>query len=300
MSREVRRVPTDFDHPVGQVWSGYLRPDHLDLPPCPACIHQTGPVGVLDRVFGWSPTSSGLSREAWEIESSFYPHQVEAKGHGRIAAQRLAWHDKLTQAEVDLLVSERRLHGWRLWDWVELPEPWEEGRYGPIRWTQVRNDRPNPTAVEVNAAQRGGMVHDAVNRQILLRHRCAQAGITVECATCGGTADVGTVEQRAAYETWERTDPPAGDGWQLWETISEGSPVTPAFASPEALVRWLSTEGEWRGPRAGYAEPYRPAAAEALVRAGSSLGSLVSFGGSVVNSAREADAVELEEAFRRD
>lgn len=30
--------------------------------------------------------------------------------------------------------------------------------------------------------------------------------------------------------------PPKGDGWQLWETISEGSPITPVFATADDLV----------------------------------------------------------------
>jgi len=38
-------------------------------------------------------------------------------------------------------------------------------------------------------------------------------------------------------------DPPAGDGWQLWETVTEGSPVSPVFATPEQLARWLVQPG---------------------------------------------------------
>lgn len=34
-------------------------------------------------------------------------------------------------------------------------------------------------------------------------------------------------------------NPPKGEGYQVWETVSEGSPVTPVFAAPEELARWL-------------------------------------------------------------
>ncbi len=34
-------------------------------------------------------------------------------------------------------------------------------------------------------------------------------------------------------------DPPKGDGYQLWETVTEGSPISPVFATPENLARWL-------------------------------------------------------------
>lgn len=37
--------------------------------------------------------------------------------------------------------------------------------------------------------------------------------------------------------------PPSGEGWQLWETVTEGSPVSPVFGTAEELAEWLSTPG---------------------------------------------------------
>lgn len=36
---------------------------------------------------------------------------------------------------------------------------------------------------------------------------------------------------------WEY-DPPSGDGYQLWETTSEGSPKSPVFESLDELCAW--------------------------------------------------------------
>lgn len=36
------------------------------------------------------------------------------------------------------------------------------------------------------------------------------------------------------------TAPPTGDGYQLWETVSEGSPISPVFATPEELATWMT------------------------------------------------------------
>jgi hypothetical protein len=58
------------------------------------------------------------------------------------------------------------------------------------------------------------------------------------CPTCGGDGIHPGV--RVAYEAWEEYEPPAGDGWQMWETTSEGSPISPVCESPEALARWLA------------------------------------------------------------
>ena len=33
-------------------------------------------------------------------------------------------------------------------------------------------------------------------------------------------------------------DPPEGDGWQLWQTVS-GGPISPVFATPEELIDWM-------------------------------------------------------------
>jgi hypothetical protein len=33
---------------------------------------------------------------------------------------------------------------------------------------------------------------------------------------------------------------PEGDGWQMWETTSEGSAISPVFETPEKLAQWLA------------------------------------------------------------
>ena len=75
------------------------------------------------------------------------------------------------------------------------------------------------------------------------------------CVTCEGE---GTV--------CARIDPPTGAGWQMWETTSEGSPISPVCETPEALATWLAgnsasafgsdtaTYSQWLGMiRAGWA-----------------------------------------------
>ncbi|WP_435109796.1 hypothetical protein [Nocardiopsis synnemataformans] len=218
MGRQVRRVPLSFDWPLGQAWEGFLMPKALHLPPCPDCRHG-------------EDYATGYSREAWAVHATFYPLMISgSRTHG----ERLAWCDKLGQVEVDHLVAEGRLRQLRQRVPTEdNPRTWE--------WTSVPR-----TAAEVNAANGrgtpmlGDLHHDGVNRMILVRHRCELLGINMACPTCGGNADVGTPEQRAAHEGWRPTDPPTGEGWQLWETVSEGSPISPVFPSSEGLVAWMS------------------------------------------------------------
>lgn len=64
------------------------------------------------------------------------------------------------------------------------------------------------------------------------------------CPTCKGNASVERYEgQRDEAESWEPTEPPEGEGWQMWETTSEGSPMSPVFATPEELAAWLARTG---------------------------------------------------------
>lgn len=64
------------------------------------------------------------------------------------------------------------------------------------------------------------------------------------CPTCNGHASIEKYPgQRAEAEAWEPTEPPTGDGWQMWETTSEGSPISPVFATADALATWLADTG---------------------------------------------------------
>lgn len=42
------------------------------------------------------------------------------------------------------------------------------------------------------------------------------------------------------HDECERSyEPPKGEGWQLWQTVSDG-PISPVFATPDELVAWMS------------------------------------------------------------
>lgn len=42
---------------------------------------------------------------------------------------------------------------------------------------------------------------------------------------------------------WEKTEPPTGEGWQLWETVSEGSPISPVFPTQDEFRAYLLSLG---------------------------------------------------------
>lgn len=70
------------------------------------------------------------------------------------------------------------------------------------------------------------------------------AGLPEDWGTCKHCDGDGIdPEVKVAYEAWTQTEPPAGEGWQMWETTSEGSPISPVCNTAEDLARWLSENG---------------------------------------------------------
>ena len=62
------------------------------------------------------------------------------------------------------------------------------------------------------------------------------------------------------------------DWWQAYETVTEGTPVSPAFATPEELIEYLVNGDYWDQARrergTSTKQGYSRAAAEAFVRSG--------------------------------
>lgn len=86
--------------------------------------------------------------------------------------------------------------------------------------------------------------HDSIDARSVATKIREAAGLPDgwgQCEACDGEGL--DPAAREAYEAWTPTAPPAGDGWQMWETTSEGSPISPVFATPKDLARWLADSG---------------------------------------------------------
>lgn len=249
MGRELRRVPLDFQWPLHQPWRGYLNPFGDASKECPHC-----------RGYGYSPEGKRLY-DQWYGQARFRPQDRGSRpwtaddapvlamarrnverspdyyGTGETAvwteAQRLCalfntqWSHHLNDDDVAALIAEGRL--------MDFTHTWSP----ETRW-QPKEPAYVPTAAEVNAWSLSGLGHDSINAWVVVKAECRRLGVSSTCAHCEGEGSLWPSEEaRHAYETWERTDPPAGEGYQMWETVSEGSPISPVFATPEALAQWL-------------------------------------------------------------
>lgn len=112
----------------------------------------------------------GYNPETKKIADGFYSFEDRSK----------AWHNKITQDEVDALIASNRL-----WDF------WREVRPS-VGWVD-KDPKPVVTAEMVNAAQTGLMrSHDAINRCILVETRARRLGVYGLCEKCEGRGFVYT------------------------------------------------------------------------------------------------------------
>lgn len=216
--RTLKCVPLDFQWPLNKVWEGYINPYPSPLT-CNLC------------------DGSSYNTETKQIADDFYGFEVEDRSR--------AWYDKITQDEVQALVDAGRL-----WDFTRVPLNDEQREVvrkkiadGGNSWLPYDNGRI-PTADEVNECNRkpGLHKHDAINRFILIEARAKRLGVFGKCSVCNGEGTLPHPNEaiRKLHEEWKKYEPPTGAGYQLWETCSEGSPVSPVFASAEELADWCA------------------------------------------------------------
>lgn len=229
MGCEIKRVPAGFDWPMGQMWSGFVQPPEIQPTRCDHCA-GTGMNVATREVWDTFYDNAGYGTR-WTYDHGRDPNGNPAtRPPWRVIGTSLAWHDKITQDEVGALVDASRL--------VDLTHTWGGGKWVPR--TGYR-----PTADEVNHWARHGMGHDGINMAILVRSRAQRLGVYGSCEHCNGKTFLYRDEaHRAAYEGWSPTPVPDGEWWQVWETVSDGSPVTPAFASAEELADHLMLHGD--------------------------------------------------------
>lgn len=245
MGREVKRVPLDFNAALDEVWHGYLAPDRFAEIPCPNCRNGYSPSAqyLHDLWYGYLPFAPlNPLTAATPAVRAFAERNVarapEYYGGGERAIHREAvrlaalwngqWGHHLSQDDVDALVDAGRL--------MDLTHAWDAER----RW-QPKDPPVRPTAEQVNEWSLRGRGHDSINASVVIAARCARVGVATRCATCDGHASLDAYPgQRAEAEAWEPTEPPTGEGWQLWTTVTQGSPISPVFSTADDLADWMT------------------------------------------------------------
>lgn len=206
MGREIKRVALNFEWPLNEVWKGYINP--FKSGKCKWCN------GSMYTPFGES------LRDEW-----YYGE----------------WQHNLSQEDVDALSSADSL-----WDFTRVPINEEQTKIvkekiknGGNSWLPFHNGY-HPTAEEVNKWSHIGFGHDSCNFWICMTAKAKKLGQKIYCSKCHGNGYLFKNRRvKKQYKNWKEYEPPSGPGYQLWETTSEGSPMSPVFEKPEELAFWL-------------------------------------------------------------
>jgi hypothetical protein len=231
MGREIKRVPLNFNWPMKKIWPGYLNPWAKFSFECDKCsgtgnseyanmLEEKWNGSIYPRA-NYTPKNPHpythpaiMFRSKQNCERSDRSISVEMEARRLAEIFNSSWSHHLEQEDVDAL--------------------WEAGR--------LKHDfKEKPTAEQVNTWSIANVFgHDSINSWVVIRARCEKAGKESRCHICHGEGSVwADPKYKKLSEEWEREHPPEGKGWQLWETTSEGSPMSPVFETPERLAEWL-------------------------------------------------------------
>ena len=199
MGREIKRVALDFDYPINQMIWKGYHNPYSGMD-CKCC------------------GGSGSSPEYKKLSDDWYGFERPEK----------RWCHNINQNEVDALVKDGRLY--------DFTHNFVKG----TGWVK-KSPEYIPTCEEVNEWSKVGFGHDSINQWICVRSRLESMGITEnECKVCGGEGSLWADDKyQKLCEEFEYIEPPIGEGYQLWCTTSEGTPMSPVFDEPEKLAKWL-------------------------------------------------------------
>lgn len=226
MGRQIRRVPLDFRWPLNKTWPGFLNPYSSWSCDCPCCE-------------GTGSSKAALEIKAlWSGDAPFSPEQTGSKPFEPselIAGKRLENMRSHGATGKEILLEAIRLC--KIYNnalQYHLSESDVEALYKDGRVSSLDQFKVNRESIR-------GFGRDCLDRHIVTRARCEAAGKPWKCQNCDGEGYVwATPEKKTLCENWEREEPPQGPGWQMWETVSEGSPISPPFQEPEALAEYMA------------------------------------------------------------
>ncbi len=212
MSRQLKRVPLDFDWPLHIIWKGYINP--YSSTKCKVC------------------DGSGFNKETKKLSDDWYTYLRTDGQEG--------WEYYLEQEEIQALVDAGRLM-----NFTHIPRNAEQLEIvkkkiadGGNSWLSFNNGYI-PSAKEVNEWARKSFGHDSINHNICVEVRAKRLGFYGVCPLCEGNGYYWCDDKyEKLYDEFEWIEPPIGEGYQLWENCSEGSPISPVFKSFNELCAW--------------------------------------------------------------
>ncbi len=251
MGRELKRVPLDFDWELNKAWDGYINHHYAKSYQCLHCEglgFSSEAKHLHDLWYGFvpfKPEDNGVEPhkctdqviidfatrnvkkspdfyKTYNQDFSGTPVEREAKRLAKLFNE--SWQYNLNQDDIDVILANEKqyTHNFLDGEWVKIPDP-------TIPTPKQFND------VSITHCGASGL-------WFLIKAKCEKLGVSSLCSSCDGENTLWLSEEdKLACEAWKPTEPPVGEGYQIWETVSEGGPISPVFASPEELAAHMTT-----------------------------------------------------------
>lgn len=256
MGREIKRVPAGFNWPIGKVWEGFLNPHYKSCPNKECCHGYRPSYIVVEGVIALLLTAAEGLRRRPDADGNRHLHPYF---EGFLHLDNVE-NGKSDDKDEFLRHLREQVMGRN----TRIVFNDEEMLRIPIALLAKKDKKR--AEMRLNDFKNGGgfpLGFDAIDRWECTEAFLKWLGIKKKdllCPTCMGESMDPAVKQ--VYEAWKETPIPEGDWWQVWETVSEGSPVTPAFPTAEALIDHLCLVGDdW-----SKGKPYSRDAAENFVK----------------------------------
>lgn len=219
MGRLCKRVPLDFSWPMKTLWIGYVNP--YQGVKCPYCElgYSKQAQEIREQVYPWKKGDEWRVQNPYRVKELYFPN---AKEHN------------MTQEEVDYFMDHQHKN-----TIAEIQEVMSVNFPGATKVT--------PEIFSTISLILCDFPHNL--DRLMIKYHSEKEGWDSSCPHCHGEGMLFLNDEiKRLHEDFQWVEPPTGEGYQMWEDTSEGSPITPVFKTAEELAEYCEREGvSWFG-----------------------------------------------------
>lgn len=219
MGRLCKRVPLDFSWPMKTLWIGHVNP--YQGVKCPYCEigYSKQAQEIREQVYPWKKGDEWRVQNPYRVNELYFPN---AKEHN------------MTQDEVDYYMSRQHKNKLETVNRVMADRFPEADKVTPEIFSQL-------------SLLLWDFTYDLDG--LLIQYHSEKEGWDSSCPHCHGEGVLFLNEEiKRLHDEFRWVEPPTGEGYQMWEDTSEGSPITPVFKTAEELAEYCEREGvSWFG-----------------------------------------------------
>lgn len=228
MGRTCKRVPLDFSWPMKKLWIGYVNPyKGVDCPYCDNGYSEKAQE-IIAEVYPWKKGDDTYVLNPYKQNATYNPHSKE---------------HHMTQDEVDYFMEHRHKNV------IE-----EVQRVMAEHFPDA--DKVTPEIFSQLSLMLWDFTHDL--HWQMIHYHSEKEGWDISCPHCKGEGVLFLNDEiKRLHEEFRWMEPPTGEGYQMWENTSEGSPISPVFKTAEELAEYCEREGvSWFGARTAKKEDW--------------------------------------------